>query len=289
MTDIYGLISVRPPYCALEDVELGYGCVTATVRRSYPMQHERGVIAAAEVGRHLAIAGAAAAATRNPMPGKHFYLARGAVIERVSDSPVDVSLRHAGALTRFHVEATSEGVVKRRASATAVLKQQQADRMVDLYRIRVEYDVISPAIYLRMVRGLPVVDMSVLDEENVFEVPLTPVLDADGVASAELLVKPEYCFGHFPEYPAFPVAKLMHLLSNLAGAHLGMRLDRPGLGYSVERAEVAAEQLPFAGSTVTLRSTFAGQEADGVHRFRCEARVGADVCGAMDLSLTEHA
>lgn len=280
MDDIFGLISVRPPYCALEDVELGYGSATATVRRSYPMQHEQGAIAAAEVGRHLAIAGAAAAATRNPMPGKHFYLARSARIERVADATPQ-----GGALTRFRVEATSEGVLKRRASAVAVLKQQQADRLVDLYRIRVDYDVITPAIYLRMVRGLASVDMAALQEENIFDVPLVPVLDTDGVACAEILVKPEYCFGHFPEYPAFPVAKLMHVLSNLAGDHLGMRLERPGARYVVERAEVAAEQLPFAGSAVKLRSRFAGLAADGCHHFVCEARVGADVCGAMDLFL----
>ena len=284
MDDIYGLISVRAPYCALEDVELDYGALTATVRRSYPMKHEIGAIAAAEVGRHLAIAGAAAAATRNPLPGKHFYLARAARIERVADS-----LGQAGALSRFQVEASSEGVLKRRASAFAVLKQQQADRMVDLYRIRVEYDVIAPAIYKRMVRGLPAVDMAALDELDVFEVPLTPLPDADGAIRAEMLVKPEYCFGHFPEYPAFPVAKLMHLLSNLAGDHLGALLERPGTGYVVERAEVAAERLPFAGSTVALRSRFAGQTGDGCHHFACEARVGADVCGAMDLYLSEHA
>ncbi len=286
MDEIFGLISVRPPYCALEDVELGTGSVTATVRRSYPMKQERGAIAAAEAGRHLAIAGAGAAATRNPMPGKHFYLARKARIERVEDGSGN-SIR-ASASTRFQVEAVSEGVLKRRASAQAVLKQEQADRIVDLFRLRVEYDVVSPAIYARMTRGLPAISMDALREENVFDVPLVPVLDADGTARVELQVRPEFCFGHFPEYPAFPVAKLMHLLSNLAGDHLALRLETPGLGYTVKRAEVAAEQLPFAGSLVTLCSVYVGQERDETHRITCEARIGDEVCGAMDLFLTAH-
>lgn len=281
MSEIFELISVRPPYCALEDPVLGDGTVTARVRRTYPMKQECGPIAAAEVGRHLAIAGAVAAATRNAKTGKHFYLARGARIERVADG-----VAGADNASGFQIGASSDGVEQRRAIASAVLRQEQSGRWVDLYRIEVEYDVISPAIYARMARGLPEIDMSVLREEDVFSLPLTPVLDQYGAARAELTVKPEFCFGHFPEYPSFPVAKMMHLLSNLAGEHLALRSGVPGLRYAVERAGVSAERLPFAGSVVTLRSAHVGEEPDGTHHFKCAALIGDDLCGAMDLYLS---
>ena len=119
MSGIFEMIAVRPPYCALEDPVLGDGTVKATVRRSYPVKQEGGPIAAAEVGRHLAIAGAVAAATRNEKAGKHFYLARGARIERVGDGVIA-----ADGPAPCHVEAGSDGVEKRRARASAVLRQE---------------------------------------------------------------------------------------------------------------------------------------------------------------------
>lgn len=283
MRDIFEMIAVRPPYCALEEPVVGQGSVVASVKRSHPMKRETGAIAAAEVGRHLAIAGAVAVATENPSPGKHFYLARGARIERIGEISASPE-----ASETFRVQAVSERIEKRQAAASAALSVERDGGWQDLYRIRVEYEVIAPSIFARMTRALPKMCLDGGQEADVFSLPLDPVLDEAGDACAVLKVLPEYCFGHFPEYPAFPVAKLMHLLSTLAGEHLSLRLDAPDLRYSVERADVSAERLAFAGSEVALRSQYVRREADGTHHLLCEALVDESLCGSMDLFLREQ-
>ena len=103
--------------------------------------------------------------------------------------------------------------------------------------------------------------MSLLEDERLDGTSLTGVIP---------LLRPQQCKGHFPLMPALPVSILMHALSGLSGRLLARRLDRPGLRYSVERAEVTADNLAFAGERIVFRARHAVSDASG-HEFECDA------------------
>lgn len=284
MDDVFDLVAVRPPYFALDDISISPCSITAQVRPSHPMRREQGPIAAAEAGRHLAIAGAVAAATKNNAIGKHFYLARQAVIQKAANP--GVVLKKADLL---QITATSPGVSKRRASATATISQTEEGKAQELYTPSVDYDVLSQGLFKRLVGHAPQCGLNSLSHVDVLAMDLPISNGQDGQLGARILVQPHHCIGHFQEFPALPVAKLMHLLSNLAAENLAAVLDRPAVHMNVERAVVSAERLAPAGDLVDLSSRYLGLEADGTHKFACEARLDAGICGTMELFLSEKA
>ena len=77
-------ICVRPPYFALRGLRSPEpGVCVAWVEPEQPLGAEAGPIAGAEAGRHLAILGSAAIASRSPDGDQRYYLARAAHFERV--------------------------------------------------------------------------------------------------------------------------------------------------------------------------------------------------------------
>ncbi|MEM6663770.1 MAG: hypothetical protein AAF666_16520 [Pseudomonadota bacterium] len=155
-----------------------------------------------------------------------------------------------------------------------------------MYVIRVDYDVLSPRIFQRLIGGMqalpePASHIEILEQD----IPMRRI--SRETVEAEVPVLPGHCVGHFPDYPALPVAKVMHLLSNLAGEHLSALLGIADLKFEVRGAEVMAERLAPAGSHVRILSTYLGPGSDDAHRFRCEARIPEGICGTMDLTLIE--
>jgi 3-hydroxymyristoyl/3-hydroxydecanoyl-(acyl carrier protein) dehydratase len=74
-------------------------------------------------------------------------------------------------------------------------------------------------------------------------------------------ISPQLCAGHFPLYPAMPIALLMHGLSTLCGGMLGAQAGAE-VPYTVERAEVSAERLAFAGESLTFEARRVDEDAE---------------------------
>jgi hypothetical protein len=295
-SELYARICVRDPYFALREVtQVGQGEVLARV----PVEQEPGAeaspINAAEVGRHLAILGSCASSLVNSKEGQHYYLARHAKLERL----------HEGPLPRFSEPlwgaARAEFTNKRNAKAHTVLASPEGQ---PLFSLEVEYNVLSAPAFSRLFqgarqemrrepraergpRGGSPADFAAM-RQNPYRNSL-PLRDftRDGECLQATLgpVRADQCKGHFALHPVLPVAVVMSGLSGLAGALLRQLLGNASARYLVTHGEVRADNLAYAGETVTFgahRKDVRGND----HRFYCWAAVGERLVGVMELTLT---
>ncbi|HEX5660505.1 MAG TPA: hypothetical protein VFX59_25095, partial [Polyangiales bacterium] len=217
------MIEVREPYFALTELELDApGRVSAHILAEQPRGHELGALPAAEAGRHLAIAGSCACASLQSDSGKHFYLANRAHLRRETDASPDTS----GLL---NVDARALHRERRQARAECALRDGLGRT---LYTLDVSYSVLQERVFERLfsahrqdLRRAP--RAASLPLESLMHMRRNPYreafpfvharLDAEqGVARLEALPA-HLCAGHFPLYPAMPVAVLMYGLSSLSG------------------------------------------------------------------------
>jgi len=89
--------------------------------------------------------------------------------------------------------------------------------------------------------------------------------------------------GHFTEYPTLPVAIAAGGMTRLAGQLLAQLEGLPDLQWMAPRAQLRANNLAYAGQTVTFsarRDSTTGTE----HVLHCDARVGDRLIASIDLS-----
>jgi 3-hydroxymyristoyl/3-hydroxydecanoyl-(acyl carrier protein) dehydratase len=284
--NIAALIEVRAPYFALSNLRAtSPGTVIATVQSEQPRGHELGGLAAAEAGRHLAIAGSCACASLDPGAGKRFYLANRATLRRLSQA--------ASVEGPLVVEATAVSRDKRKAQAQATISDALG-RVI--FALDVGYMVLEERVFQRMFAGHRR-DLRTGERaaEGIFDhlrrnpyqkpLPLVPSeLDREhGVALLPEL-QGELCAGHFPLYPAMPVALLMYGLSTLSGEVLRARYGAQHR-YFVQGGSVQADNLAFAGESLRFEAHWRGSEAgDDSFEARAVMQNGA-VAGSMELSL----
>jgi hypothetical protein len=290
--EIAELIEVRAPYFALRNLSAQTpGTVTASVVPEQPRGHELGGFAAAEAGRHLAIAGSCACASLDPAAGKRFYLANRATLRRVSQAPA-----LEGPLA---VQATAISRDKRKAEAQATI----ADALGRvLFALDVGYMVLEERVFQRMfsahrrdLRAQTRTPGGIFDHlrKSPYQKPLpllTTQLDRDAGVALLPELQGELCAGHFPMYPAMPVALLMYGLSSLSGEVLRARYGSQHR-YFVQGAHVRADNLAFAGDSLRFEAHWRGSEAgDDAFEARALLPSGA-VAGSMELTLhrVEHA
>jgi hypothetical protein len=287
------LIDVRPPYYALTGVGLREpGFVHARVRPEHPLGHEVGPLAAAEAGRHLAILGACAASSIRQPVGRHYYLAhRARLVRRQREVTV-----HSGAT----FEATAQSATRTGREATALGMLRATGSKDVLYELDVSYKVLSQPAFQRVfaahrkdLRVAPRDDLCASDarlaslRRNPYQEAL-PLEITDrapqGVRASLSVVSAELCAGHFPFYPALPVAVLMHALSTLCGEALRVRWG-DAMYYRVMNAEVQAERLAFAGERLLFAASYRQSSAD-CERYEATATLqdGTPI-GRMNLEL----
>jgi hypothetical protein len=287
---VLSLIEVREPYFALTELELDTpGRVSAHILAEQPRGHELGALPAAEAGRHLAIAGSCACASLQADAGKHFYLANRAHLRRVTDTSCDGS-----GLLRVDARAVQRD--RRQASAECVLRDRSGHT---LYALDVSYRVLQERVFQRLfsahrqeLRRAPR-DSSSLSapfghlRANPYREAFPFVhtrLDGEhgGARLAELPA--HLCAGHFPLYPAMPVAVLMYGLSSLSGDVLRAQYGEL-TRYHVQDARVQADNLAFAGQSLDFRARWLGR-ADNDDLFEASATLDdGTVVGAMQLTL----
>jgi hypothetical protein len=279
--DIFNRIAIRAPYFALEDLKLDDDNVlSANIPVQQPLDMEVGPIVAAEVGRHLAILGSCAASLSNPRGRKHYYLAYSASLKRSQPNIRD---------NRSYLRGTATGnlVDKRTAQATAELKTSNGE---SVYLLSVNYHVIPEAVFGRLFSKFKIPTDNFDDGNNPHSAtyPITDIRIQDIKLTASLgEIQPLYCVGHFPAFPAMPIAILMGTLSRCAGYLLKYIMKRDSLLYVVEEALVQADNLAFAKEIVDLEITYL-HTSYNEHFFRCCAVANSKKnVGEMVLKLKE--
>jgi hypothetical protein len=271
-------IAVGPPYFGLLDLEeRDDGTVVATVPPIPPGAPERGAVQARQVARHLAILGSCAAALGRDDDVRHHYLATGAHYMRLASSPdhlPDEPLRG---------EAVAHWVDRR--SARAYVKLLGPDGQ-GLNVLDARYSVLSPKMFTRL--HPPAGDLAAPPAPGEpmpeWEVEVDPVVIPDGYRRECGPIPVEACAGHFPHYPAAPVAVVMGHLCDLAGM---VAIDREGGEgrYRIEEGHVLASKLAAAGDELVLEARYGRSTGEG-HLIHGRALVSEDVVGQVDVTMT---
>ena len=240
-------VAVRPPYVALRDLDsAGPGSLVATVEPEQASDVEVGPLTAAEAGRHLATLGALAAASVNPNEGQHYYLARQWSLQR-HDAVPDVS-RPARRLL-----ASAAADCERTGSANAGAALHAADGTT-LFSLEIDYQVVPARLFERVYRSRRDAGDGVAAlRPHATPAPFEILCRNERGVDARVDVAPARCAGHYPRFPAVPLATLVEAASRAAGSVMQSRLRRPDLRYAVCAVDVESDDLAFAGEPVDLR------------------------------------
>jgi hypothetical protein len=273
ISDVLSQIAVCQPYFAFDRLQQTEGGpIWAPVKPEQPMGVERGVMAAAEIGRHLAILGSCAAARTNPVPSQHYYLACRADLRQAEPT---------GERVQMDTETLSQNLVgcarahfldKRNARAETELIHRPSGQK--LYDLSVDYKVLTPKLFERMYSDRRAATPEVQFNPYAAEMlGLGDVFVLDDLLSANLHeLDPQTCAGHFPNYPALPVAILARILISAAGELFANMMGRDDAPYTVVRALVQAEHLAFTNDKLHLVIQSKDSGDQSLNRvFRCLA------------------
>ena len=221
------------------------------------MGYEAGPISAAEASRHLAILGVCSCALKNTVKKRHYYLAYHGIFERV-DSHSGIS-----STQPLTGKATCISVDKRKAEAVTELLDQNGDTII---KLRVFYHVILDTTFERLYKD------HFIEKPN-FSIPNPYSIKHDYVSlkktasiiSASMGNIPEcFCAGHFPNYPALPVAILAYNLFDMACRLLTCSLPKDTKVF-IRSYEITADNLAFAGDDVSLQVEYTEQQGFNHH------------------------
>ncbi|MEN8121727.1 MAG: hypothetical protein ABFS35_15355 [Bacteroidota bacterium] len=272
---ILNKISVKPPYFALSNMVMETNeTLSAMVPVEQPMGNEYGIISAAEAGRHMAILGSCALSIKNPNPGRHYYLAVGAKVKKISN--LDETGVLFGKANVVHLD-------KRNGIVSTKLFTENGQL---LFIIEVTYKIMQhnlfEKLFIQNKQNEPFIP--IYNSPYQKDHPLSEPIFTNNILKTSLgPLQPNECQGHFQNFPAVPVAILMHSLSKAAGQLLAHNMGNKSLSYIVERGVVKAENLAFAGSKINI---VISQSETEDYNFICRALSDKGMeYGSMDLSL----
>lgn len=267
-SSLLGRVAVAAPYLTLSELARDRDALRACAVAQAPPYRELGPMTGAEMGRHAAIAGSLALAQAQADDKRRYYLAREADCRFLpSDAPRGAPIE---------LRASVVGLDKREGAARVDLTAEHAP----LATFEVSYAILQEATFRRLFqRHLRPADASPSPYGRLLAEAIT--VESERAYVEVERVAPEGCAGHFPGYPALPVAVLMGELSYLAGSLM------PG-PFRVTRGLVRAADLAWAGERVYFEARRGGREPHG-QRFHCHALAGegneAREVGAMELWL----
>ncbi len=272
-------IGVRPPYFGLGELrETGEGIVTADIPAAPTSGIEVGAIEAAQVARHLAILGSCAAALGRPDDARHHYLATKAHYARLSNAP--------GTTTEpLTAEAVASWVDRRTARALVKLGTVGGQ---GLNLLDVEYTVLSPKMFARLNPPVEIaLDEAIDDLAGSQDLPFDVEYLDSGLRVECGPIPAALCAGHFPDYPAAPVAIVMGQLCRAAGLGLGRHVGRDDVAYRVEEGHVTARKLGRAGQRLVLHAEY-DMPVPGGHQLLGRAEADGEVIGEMTVIMSAH-
>jgi 3-hydroxymyristoyl/3-hydroxydecanoyl-(acyl carrier protein) dehydratase len=98
------------------------------------------------------------------------------------------------------------------------------------------------------------------------------------------VIPADTCAGHFPDYPAAPVAIVMGRLCRAAGLALAARLDAD-VAYQIEEGHVVASRLARAGQRLELQASY-DRPVSGGHLLHGTAIADGEVVGEVDVTMS---
>lgn len=242
--EIFELIDVHTPYYALQDVcVLKDNTVAARVMPESAIGFEEWPITMAEACRHLAILGSVASAMMNPTKSKHYYLAHKGTYKRVSNKKSTPG-------KQLTLLAECISFDKRLAMAKACLIDEENELICG---IDVSFHVIPQGMFSRLFAygyrdylptiSSPYIHKNELHDLQFYDVRATATLGE---------IEERFCSGHFPNYPALPVAVLLGVLHDLC-IHLVRHLSNSEHAkIIVEACTLTADNLALVADTVSL-------------------------------------
>lgn len=264
---LFKSISVRPPYFALDDVHEFEGTIRAKVPYQEMLGAEVGPISAAEAFRHMAILGSYAASLFNEHKGRHCYLEKRGEIQ---------SFNYLAGKETLVAEARGRVISEQEAIATVELSTESGDLV---YSAEIYYQVIPVEMFERIYGDRRIgFDTGAIDGQLVagpYPIYKKCYSNDDRKLSATIgLVKPEYCSGHFEEYPCLPVAFVLSTMAKASGDFLARVVNR-NVKYAVRDAVLNVDSLAFADEEVNITIEYMGNYRKNCHSFKCQA-LGAD-------------
>jgi len=243
ISTICNRIAVQAPYFAFDELEgLPNGAIRGVFASEQSVGYERTPVASAEVGRHLAILGSCAAVAENAAE-RIYYLAT-----KARFSALDCINAREGLRT---LEATAEVLSHDRRSLTA---QAIVSDGKPFAHLRCEYQAIPERLFMRMFQDYRNDEGTPPVEDSPYRKPI-PLEFAEprglSLAARSGSLTPARCAGHFPGYPAWPVAiiaeTVAQVVSRLLHHIVGKEVD-----YSVVRTDIAALKLIPASVPLTF-------------------------------------
>lgn len=276
-TGVFRRISVRPPYFDLRDLNVvGDGMVTATVPLGPSTGPEVGAMEAAQISRHLAILGSCAAAMDRDDDQRHHYLATKAHYTRLLNVPDDAD-------RVLRADAIASWTGKR--TARALVKLSTIDGK-GLNLLDVEYTVMTPKVFSRFNQPLSEEALAVAASATDLAFDVHAV-DDGGVRVECGMIPMSMCEGHFPDYPAAPIAIVMGRLGRAAAEAMNRHLGCPNGRFRIEEANVEASKLGRAGQRLVLEAAYR-RPVRGGHELTGTALADGEVIGQLTIVMSSH-
>jgi len=208
-----------------------------------PLGFENGPIAAAEVGRHLAILGSCAAAAWETEP-KRYYLATKAQFTRFRD----VATRKEN--KKF--QGRSEIIFK---SKTALKIQALISATTPFASLVCEYRILSEPAFFHLFKNLYTPSFTVASSSPYKEIPATTFefSELNSITATVLGLSAQQCAGHFENYPVWPVAIMAHTVAQTISKLLH-RIVKEEKTYTIVRSSISISELTSYAQELTFHT-----------------------------------
>ncbi|QRR07561.1 hypothetical protein FPJ27_14775 [Burkholderia sp. MS455] len=235
-------IGVQRPYFAFRELhDQGNSTVLGVFASEQSTGFERGSVASAEIGRHLAILGSCAAALAQS-DQKIYYLATKARLTHLRDTPT----RPQGEPFQAIAEVTR--CDSRTMSAHAIVTDGKP-----FAHLHCEYQILPAPLFGRLFKRYRILSEATTDES-----PYKNPIPLEFGRVEGLLLKayspplPQHQFaGHFQDYPTWPVAILADTVAQVRSRLLHHMLGEQRK-YTIIRVDLEALQLVSALESLTF-------------------------------------
>lgn len=242
---IFRKTAIRPPYYALKNLQKVENKLHAVIPVEQPLGAEKKPISASEAARHLAILGACAISLVEDK--EHcFYLALRGIQHRVSQNIKEDYKELYGTATAVFVE-------RRKAKAKTELV---TDKGVLIYTLEVDFLIVPEKVFSKRYNAFKTSNNpGEYSQHNPYKENFSLYdIAINGISLQASLgtIKPERCAGHFPEYPALPLATLSYYQTQAVSLLLKDITGFSDLQYRINHVSVEADNLAFAGEKVNI-------------------------------------
>lgn len=268
-------IGVQPPYFAFSSLRrVGDGAIEGSFTPEQPLGYERGPIAIAEIGRHLAILGSCAAAFAHS--DRIYYLATEARQTRFRQPDTD------GLRKTLHAKAEVIEHNRRDLTAQAVLSDE-----TPFAHLRVRYQALSEPVFKRLFLSYRSEHNQHIERSPYTSLPPLEFEEPEGRSlTARGTLLPQHCAGHFPDYPAWPVAIIGYNVVRVI-ERLLHHLVGKAVPYTVITATTNADLLVSVADPLLFRAVciFASDRL-AYYAFSCTALRNEEIVARLHIEIS---